>query len=107
MKFFTWLGRVLEEIPSTPASPGVPSTTRLTMFEVVNACIVLPMIIWAAICLYQLKLVAFEPTVAYFCLAAFATACGTKLYQNSQEPDLVTPVTPRSATPAVPPEVTQ
>lgn len=76
---FTWLGKALEE------SPGVPSSIRLQMFLVLLFAALLPMSIWAWICIYKVALVDIPSGVVTFCSLLLGMASAAKVTQAYSE----------------------
>lgn len=80
MKFFNWIGRSLEE------GDGAPSSIRLQMFIVCMVAAVLPLLIWAGLCIYSKQMLDIPSTVTAFCGLLFGSATAGKVFQYTKEP---------------------
>lgn len=80
MNLFKWIGRSLEE------GSGIPSSIRLQMFIVCMVSAVLPLLIWAGLCVYTQQILDIPGSVTAFCGLLFGGATAGKVYQYNKEP---------------------
>jgi hypothetical protein len=80
MKLLHWIARSLEE------DAGNPSSIRLQMFIVCMVSAVLPLLIWAGLCIYNKQIVDIPSSVTTFCGLLFGGATAGKVFQYTKEP---------------------
>ena len=80
MKLFNWIGRALQE------GDGAPSSIRLQMFIVCMVTAVLPLLIWAGLCIYSQQMLDIPSSVTAFCGLLFGSATAGKVFQYTKEP---------------------
>lgn len=80
MNLFKWIGRSLEE------GGGNPSSIRLQMFIVCIVSAVLPLLIWAGLCIYNKQIIEIPNSVTAFCGLLFGGATAGKVFQHTNEP---------------------
>lgn len=80
MNLFKWIGRSLEE------TPGNPSSIRVQMFITCIVSAVLPLLIWAGLCIYNKQMIEIPSGVTAFCALLFGGATAGKVFQYTKEP---------------------
>jgi len=80
MKFFNWIGRSLQE------GDGAPSSIRLQMFIVCMVAAVLPLLIWAGLCIYSQQMLDIPSSGTAFCGLLFGSATAGKVFQYNKDP---------------------
>lgn len=67
-------------------SAGNPSSIRVQMFLVCMVSAVLPLLVWAGLCIYNKQLIEIPGTVTAFCGLLFGGATAGKVFQYNKEP---------------------